>query len=311
MYLAHRSIPFNSINFTDEWNLHPWEFRDIPRELQEILVQNGVIHPPLVIADTAKTFAIVSGVRRVEFIRRFIGPAHIDCMVIDKAAPPGVILNLILTDQSHTARLSLAEKARFVEIASRFLKMEDIMTTFQARLQLPKGRSGIANLLDILKQDEQFVKEVHTGYIQDRMVLELLSLPNESDRLALMQLFKNLGMGDGKQKRFFSLIRDIAWRAGTSISAYLQKNEITAILEHQELNIPQKIQHLGSLLQNEFSPASSLAEELFAKKVKSLGLPANYSISHSPSFEKDETTLSITFRNFPECEQYLKQQLPD
>lgn len=311
MHLFHRSIAFNSINFTDEWNLHPWEFRDIPRELQEILVQTGVIHPPLVIADSAKTFAIVSGVRRVEFIKRFIGPSQIDCMVIDKDTPPGVILNLILTDQSHAARLSLAEKARFVEIASRFLKMEDILTTFQARLQLPKGRSSISNLLNILKQDEQFIKEIHAGYIQDRMVLELLSLPRETDRLALIQLFKNLGMGDGKQKRFFSLIRDIAWREGASISGYLQRKEITAILDHQELNIPQKIQHLGSLLQNEFSPASSLAEELFAKKVKSLRLPSNYSISHSPSFEKDETTLSITFRNFPECEQYLKQQLPD
>lgn len=311
MYLTHRSIPFNSINFTDEWNLHPWEFRDIPRALQETLIQNGVIHPPLVIADSAKTYAIVSGVRRVEFIRRFIAPAQIDCMVIDKDAPPSFILNLILTDQSHTARLSLVEKTRFVEIASRFLKMEDIITSFQARLQLPKGRSGITNLLQILKQDERFVREIHIGYIQDRMVLELLSLPRETDRLALIQLFKNLGMGDGKQKRFFSLIRDIAWREGTSISAYLQRKEITAILEHQELNIPQKIQHLGCLLQNEFSPASSLAEELFAKKVKNLGLPANYSISHSPSFEKDETTLSITFRNFPECEQYLKQQPPD
>ncbi len=311
MYLTHRSIPFDSINLTDEWNLHPWEFGDIPSELQESLVLNGVIHPPLVLADSADTFAIVAGVRRVEFIRRFIGSSQIDCMVIDKNAPFDVILNLILTDQNQAAGLSLAEKARFVEIACRFLQMEDIMSGFQARLRFPRGRSGISRLLAILTQDELFIKEVHAGRIQERMVLELLSLSENTDRLALVELFKNLGMGDGKQKRFFSLIRDIAWREGTAISAYLQRKELTAIVEHKELNIPQKIQHLGILLQNELAPSSSQAEERFSQKTRNLGLPGNYSLSHSPSFEKDDITLSIRFRNFSDCEQYLKRHLPD
>ncbi len=104
------------------------------------------------------------------------------------------------------------------------------------------------------------------GRIQDRMVLEILSLPEETDRLALVQLFKNLGMGDGKQKRFFNLIRDIALREGSSISAYLQKKEITAILDHQEMNIPQKIQHLGSLLQHEFTPSIFTGRRGLCKK---------------------------------------------
>ena len=307
MYLSHQSLPLDSINFTDEWNLHPWEFRYIPRSLQEDLIENGVLHPPLVIADTAKSFAIVTGVRRIEWIRKFIGPSQIDCMVIKKDAPPRIILNLILTDQGQTAHLSLAEKARFIEIASRFLKMDEVISSFQARLQLPKGRSSISKLPDILQQDEQFIKEIHAGYIQDRMVLELLSLPDKADRLAVMQLFKSLGMGDGKQRRFFGLIRDLAWREESSIAAYLQKEEIIAILDHQEMNIPQKIQHLGNLLPHALTPVSTQAEEVFAKKVKSLGLPENYSISHSPSFEKDETVLSITFKNFAGCQQYLRQ----
>ena len=307
MLLSCRPLPFDSIHFTTEWNLHPWDFRTISVELQKDLSENGVIHPPLVIADSDKTYALVAGARRLEFMRRFIGPSLVDCMVIDQDTPHSSILNLILADQSCAFKLSLAEKARFVEIASRSLIMTKIVTAFQEKLQLKNGRSTIPHLLNILQQDEEIIKEIHLGTLQDRMVAEILSLPEKSDRLALVQLFVNLGMGDGKQKRFFSMIRDIAFREGLSITAYLQQEAITEILCHKEMNIPQKIQHLAEFLQNEINPASSSAESEFTKKVKSLRLPINHSISHSASFEKNEITLSITFKDFTDCEIYLSQ----
>jgi hypothetical protein len=74
------------------------------------------------------------------------------------------------------------------------------------------------------------------------------------------------------------------------------------------MNIPQKIDHLGNKLQQDLAPSSTQAEEVFIKQVKSLQLPANHALSHSPSFEKDEITLAITFKNFAECEQYLRKQ---
>jgi hypothetical protein len=229
-------------------------------------------------------------------------------MVLPKDIAPCLILNRILADQSNTSKISLAEKARFVEIACRLLKMEDVVSIFQRKLQLKNGRSTIPNLLKILQQDEIIIKEIHAGRVQDRMVSEILSLPEDSDKLALVQLFKNFGMGDGKQKRFFSLIRDIALREGSSITSYLQKEKIRAIVEHEEMNIPQKIHHLGDLLQQEINPSYSLAESEFVKQIKELQLPVNYSISHSPSFEKDEITLSITFKNITACKDYLGQQ---
>lgn len=308
MSLSYQSIPLDAIDFTPAWNLHPWEYRVIPPELQENLTLNGVIHPPLVIADSAQTFAIVSGARRIEFVRRSSGLSHIDCLVVDKEAPHSIILNLILADQGCVSPLSLAEKARFIEIACQFLEMEDIATLFRTKLQLKNGRSALPDVLKILQQDVKIIREIHAGRLQERMVAEILSLPEKSDRLTLVQLFKDLGMGDGKQKKFFYLIRDIAFKNGSSISAFLQKEDIRAILDHAEMNIPQQIHHLGNLLQQEINPSSSLAEGAFSKQVKTLQLPANYAISHSPSFEKDEITLSITFKNFAECQHYLSQK---
>ncbi len=305
MSFSCQSIPLGSINFSPAWNLHPWEVRTISNELQESFALNGIIHPPLVIADSAGIFATVAGAKRIEFARHFSDASEITCMVIDKEASDSFILNLVLADQSCTSELSLAEKAQFLKLAGRLLESQDVMTNFLEKLHLKNGRSTIPNLLKILHQDEQIIREIHAGRLQDRMVMEILSLAEDSDRLALVQLFKTLCMGDSKQKKFFTLIRDISLREGFSISSYLQRKEIAAIIEHQEMNIPQKIYHLGCLLQQEVSPSSLQAEENFVKQVKNLHLPQNYTVTHSPSFEKDEVTLSITFENFTACQQFL------
>lgn len=309
MFLSHQTIPLEAISpAITQWNLHPWECQTLPAELHASLARCGVLHPPLVLADSARTFALVSGVRRIEFIRSSTALSQINCLVIDKDAPHSFILDLILAEQNSAGPLSLAEKARFIEIGCRLSAQEDLLNTFQKKLQLKGGRATIPNLLKILDLDDVIIKEIHAGQIQDRMVTELLSLPEDGDRLAMVQLFKSLRMGDGQQKKFFNLIRDIAFREGLSISSSLQRRDLVEILEHKTMNIPQKIQHLGNMLQHAIAPTSALAEEAFALQVKDLQLPTGYSISHSPFFEKDEVTLSITFKNLAECIRYLNQQ---
>ncbi len=309
MLLSHQSVSLSAINLTTtEWNLHPWACWDLSPELQTSLTRCGVLHPPLVLADSAKTFAVVSGTRRIEFIKKYTALPQINCLVIDKDAPASFILDLVLTDQNSASPLSLAEKARFFEIACRLSTPQEMLDSFSRKLQLKSGRSTIQNLMRILTQEEQIIQEIHAGLMQDRMVTELLSLPEKADRMAMTLLFKRLKMGDGQQKKFFNLIRDIAFRENSSISSFLEQQAVVEILDHQQMNIPQKTQHLGKLLQLAIAPASSLAEEAFAQQVKNLQLPINHSIAHCPFFEKDEVTLSITFKNFADCAQYLAQQ---
>lgn len=277
-------------------------------DLENSLSRTGIIHPPIVIQETVEDFTIVSGFRRLTFAHTSTKLDRIDCMVLEKGASFSHILDIILTDQNSDAKLSLAEKARFVQIASRFSTDNDIVGNYLSRLELKKRPSVTLMLLDLLKQEESIIREVHSGRLQEKMVAEILKLPEVADRLALVQLFKTLGMGDGKQRRFFNLIRDIAYRKGSSIVSYLGNKNIRGILNNSEMNVPQKIFHLGDLLQQQLTPSASKAEEDFRKKVKNLQLPANYSISHSPSFEKDAITLSIIFEDFSTCKQYLDQK---
>jgi hypothetical protein len=126
----------------------------------------------------------------------------------------------------------------------------------------------------------------------------------------MVQLFRDLGMGDGKQRRFFTLLRDNAYRVGSTLAAYLDRDDIQAVLKHEQLNIPQKIQHLADYLQQQLTPSLDRAENDFLKQVKELHLPPSHTVSHTPSFEKDEVTLIIKFRNLAECKSYLVQNRP-
>jgi len=301
-----QSIPMTTVAFTDDWNLHPWELNDISEDLQKSFSLTGILHPPIVLQNgSGDKYTIVHGFKRLLWAKNHISTEHIDCLTITKDAPPTFILDIILTDHLTNSTISLAEKARFTQIAARFVNNNIIENNYLPLLGLKKKNNAITEILKILEQDEKIIKEIHAGRIQDKMVSEIMKLRNSQDRLALADLFQSLCLGDGKQKRLFSLIRDIAFRENLSIAGLLEKSELQDILNHEEMNNPQKAQHLANILQRDLTPDYHDAQDKFNNEVKNLQLPKNCSISHVPAFEKDEITLSVTFKDFVECKQLL------
>lgn len=296
-----RTIASASIDFTTEWSLHPWASTAIADELRDSFGRTGILHKPILLAKAGGSFDIICGFRRLLFLVADAKAEKIDCLVLAQNSEPASILDILLTDQGLSQPLSLTEKAQFIQICSRFFSHPEIVGGFLERLHLPKRASTINELTVILNQDPLMIAEIHAGRLQEKMVSELLRLPEQSDRIAMIRLFKELAMGDGKQKRFFTLIRDIAFRQGSSVAAYLKTPAIQEIVKNQGLNTPQKIFHLGNLLQQQIHPSFSQAEGDFVKRVGSLHLPACCTLSHSPSFETDKVTLSISFKNFSDC----------
>jgi len=229
----------------------------------------------------------------------------IGCFVLPDDAARLPVLDLILTDQIHTVPLTPVEKAQFIKIALRYISKEKIIEQFSERLELRKQLSAIDEMLAILDLSEDIITEIHGGRLQNRMILELLRLKHPEDRLTMVSLFKELSLGTGKQRKFFSFIRDLACRNHTSIEDYMDSEEIQRIIGHKEMNTPQKVQHLGSFLQKELTPSSQAAEDRFTTLSKSLGLPENVSLGHSPAFETDEVTLSIRYKNMQECKEIV------
>lgn len=305
MFLQSRHILLDSIDFSNSWNLHPWELYTLRDDLFASLSRTGILHPPIVIAKDNNRFDIVCGFKRLLFASSAGKIQQVDCIVLDGNTPPASILEIVLTDQCIAHPLSMAEKARFLEICTGYLQQQEIVATFCERLMLGKRIATLATLLEVLKQHPLVIAEIHGGALQEKIVMELLRLPKEADRIAMVKLFKNLSMGDGKQRKYLPLIRDLAYRHNTSIAAYLDNPAIQGILHHPEMNNPQKIQHLSTFLQHQTNPLSSQAENDFVRRVRTLQIPENCTITHSPSFETDEVTLSITFDSLSSCRDWI------
>ncbi|MDK9708784.1 MAG: hypothetical protein OEL83_17215 [Desulforhopalus sp.] len=295
------AVSLQNITFTNDWSLHPWESQTISDNLLQSFNRIGIIHKPILLTKENGTFDILCGYKRLLFTLTKAQMRNIDCLILPQKTQPTLLLDILLTDQCSARPLSLVEKAQFVEISSRFLADQDIIDNYFERLQLRKKLSVINDLKNILQFDPFIIAEIHSDMLQEKMVGELLRLQGIPDRLALVRLFKGLALGEGKQKRFFTLIRDISFRLGCTISAYLRTQEIDQILKHPELNIPQKIQHLKDLLQQQLNPLHSQAEDKFTKQVRDLQLPSHFTITHSPSFERDTVTLSIVCKSLSDC----------
>lgn len=305
MFFQSRHLLLDSIDFSNSWNLHPWELYTLRDDLFASLSRTGILHPPIVIAKENNRFDIVCGCKRLLFATSAGNIQQVNCIVLAENTPPASILDIVLTDQCIAHPLSMAEKARFLEICTRYLQQQEIIDTFCERLMLGKRIATLATLLEVLKQHPLVIAEIHGGALQEKIVMELLRLPEETDRFAMVKLFKNLSMGEGKRRKYLPLIRDLAYRHNISIAAYLENPAIQGILQHPEMNNPQKIQHLATFLQHQTNPLSSQAENEFVHKVRTLQLPGNCTITHSPSFEKDEVTLSISFDNLSSCAHWI------
>ena len=98
---------------------------------------------------------------------------------------------------------------------------------------------------------------------------------DREDRTRIVDLIELLQLGGGKQKRLITLCRDIALRENISIGSLLDQPDMKAVIEHNEMNIPQKTNRLLSLLQKRCYPQSTAAREFFQSQLHALALPGD------------------------------------
>ncbi|MCX5870916.1 MAG: hypothetical protein NTY00_09860 [Deltaproteobacteria bacterium] len=302
-----KNIPLSSVNTTPHWSIHPF-LDDIPSPaLHQSFTEMGILHPPIVQQEQDGTFNLICGRKRLYALKHYFKQTSCPCLIIQPALDPYTFLLYILTDQQLNGPLSPIEIALFLKYCLDKMDEKEVTNFFLPRLGYKKQTSLIQQLVNLLALGETIQRQIHHGLIIDKIAFELLTLPPE-DRFCLSSLFELLQPGTGKQKRILTLSRDIANRSQKTISALFQEQDFKQIVEHQEMNPPQKTHTLLELLQKELYPRSSDAEHVFKDKVRRLNLPDNCELTHSLNFEKDEVYLTVTFPDLESCENAWTQK---
>ena len=302
-----KNIPLSSINITPHWSIHPFLDDTPSATLNQSFTETGILHPPIVQQAHDGTFNLICGRKRLYALKHYFNQTSFPCLIIQPALDPYTFFLYILTDQQLNGPLSPIEIAIFVKYCLDKMDEKEVTNLFLPRLGYKKQAFLIQQLVSLLSLDETIQRQIHHGLIVDKIAFELLILPPE-DRFCLSSLFELLQPGTGKQKRILTLSRDIANRSQKTISSLFQEQDFKHIVEHQEMNPPQKTHALLELLQKEFYPRSSVAEHDFKDKARRLNLPDNYELTHSLNFEKNEVYLTVTFPDLENCENAWTQK---
>lgn len=301
-----KNIPVDSITKSKKWSLTPFllssssSYKSYPTTSA-----TGLLHPPVVrkVDNKGTSYELLCGQERFKsFVNCFPDENQVTALALPSDIPHEEILQYILDDKLISDKFSVMEKAIFLQYCCNFLPSETVIQNFLSPLKEKPQPYILKKLLALTTLEPALQRSIHLESLSPKLGHELLTLSSD-DRLKLHDLFQYLELGGGKQKRLLSLCKDLAYRQNKKITSLLAEDEYVAILEHTEMNVPQKGASILSLLHKQLFPESTIAEEDFRKRVLRMELPADCMVEHSPAFERDEISLTIQFKDMTQLEE--------
>lgn len=251
-------------------------------------------------------FELLTGYRStMQYVRCNQQARHIVCRVLDEGLSVRQCLSLLYAELADNRQMTCLEQAHIVQLSQQLLPAEEAGQLL-AEIGIDQHPHSCRRLLDLLRLEPELKLALHDGQLAENMAREMLRL-SADDRLTFFALCKQLNFGGGKQKRAYSLLRDLAGRHAVSFQVVLEDHTLSQVLASKEMNIPQKGQLLLTRLQQLHSPAMSEAQQAFARWQDSLNLPKNWRVQPSQSFEHDKVQLVMDFDSAAGLEKFVEQ----
>ncbi len=291
-----RTLAINDIDSQDEtYLLQPIPCQEPPHTLIASIRRVGILHPPLVDEAEPGRYRIMAGRNRILAAHKL----HLSacaCRVVPSSSSPLERFTLLLEEKITSTPPTVVEQAIFLKKVSSWIDIDEAARRFLPLLGLEAHPSQAQKLIRLNNLEEVILEAIHQGSLDSKVAWELEKL-SFTDRMALFEIMMTLKLSVGNQKKITLISRELAVRAKTTIAAFLASEECLAILNSSAINPPQKTAHFMSWLQKKQFPRLAEAEQEFKDFCRSLSLPPGATVQHSPSFEKDEISLTLTFKN--------------
>jgi hypothetical protein len=289
------------ISSDSNWSLHPFLDENPSSFLKQSFEDLGILHPPTVQQSAGGRFELICGRRRFYALQQYYNQTNLNCLILPPELPARTFLLYILTDQQLHSPLSPMETAFFLKYCLQRIDEKEVLSFFLPLLGYKPHADILNQCISLLKLEEKIQLQIHHGFIGEKLAFEFVDLPT-NDRKIFSFLIESLQPGAGKQRRLISLSRDIAQRTHQSIASLFAEQPFKQIIDHEEMNPPQKIHFLLELLQKIFYSRSDDAEKVFTDRIRRLDLPNNLTVTHSLNFEKNEVYLTIRYPDLQSCE---------
>jgi ParB family chromosome partitioning protein len=296
-HLQIKPVPLVQINFSDHtFRLTPFADDQPPSGLRDSIRKIGLLHPPIVMEIYTGSFQIISGRKRLQVLTAPPAAENCDCLVLARDSSELYAYRILFEEHLFARPMSSIEQAMFFAKILPFITITQAAEEFLPRLGLRPSPFHIEKLLSLLDLEEPLQNSIHRGRLHEKTGLALSRLPFK-DRWALFEIIEQLQLSVSNQQKLLSICRELAIRCKTAIAELLASDAVNAILNQPQTNIPQKSGHLMTWLTERRFPRLTEAERQFHEFAADLHLPKGARLTHSPAFEKNELTLSLTFKD--------------
>jgi len=295
--LSNKNIALPRVDFSDfTYSITPASENGIDQSLIKSVGRYGILHPPVVKETAPEIYCIIAGRKRLQALRAQPGNKECSCLVVSPGIQEITVFEILLDEIQLRRQLTSVEKAIFLQKISPLTDEQMIVKEFMPRLDLAPDSQVLQEMLRLLTMEDHILLGLHRDVVHETVARDFVTL-SARDRSVLFEVITALKPSYSNQKKLVHICRELAGREDKSIAALLDNPEVDAIVSHQEANPPQKTKNLMAWLSRRHKPRVMQAEEEFHRFVTALNLPRNASIKHTPSFEDESLTLSITFQN--------------
>jgi ParB family chromosome partitioning protein len=295
--LTLQNIRLSQIDFDDySYTISPEHETVVDETLKKSLARYGILHPPIIRENNSGFYSIAAGRKRLLAASLLYPENACTCLVIPVRIPEISVFHILLEEIQLTRQLTAVERAIFLQKITGILDKTKITKEFLPRLGLAANPFVIKQTVKLLELEDYILQSIHYGKVNEAVARGFIPLPAQ-DRKILFEIITSLRLSASYQKKILSICRELAGRENIDIAALLDDDEVGQILHHKDANPPQKTKKLMTWLSGKYMPRSRQAEKEFKRFTMAMQLPPNVSIEHTPFFEDDSMTLSITYTN--------------
>ena len=266
-------------------------------ELVSAVQQLGLLHPPTLKQHDAE-YRIISGFRRIAACRQ-IGWSKVPAFILNPETTDAACALYAIADNSLQRPLNLVEISRSLFLLSSYFKDEKMQLKYASLLRLSEHRTHIKKIEKICHLPEPIQDGILADIISLAVALDLDEFEPETG-VALAGLFKQLQIGQNKQRKLIVLLNEIALREDMTVENLLNTAAVREILDSNEPDRVRKCQQLLIYLHQRRYPTLARFKKEFEKQVNALKLGKAIALLPPGDFEGTSYTLTLRFNNHTE-----------
>lgn len=261
----------------------------------------GMLQPPMLI-ERGEGWCIVCGFRRIA-ASEALNVKEISAFVVNDRSLAQCV-RMAIADNACQRSLNVVEQARAYALIHKVEKRPEVRVKIAAASGLPSSQAAVERILPVADMPASLQDGLLSGDIALPIALQLHRL-SEADAVALGSLFGKISVGLNVQRELLEMILDISKLDRCSVAELIGHEKIAAVLNNEEISVPQRVQKLRQMLKKMRYPSLSRAEESFTEMLKSLKLHPRLQLQPPRFFEGKTYRLNLSFDS---CDQLRRLQ---